>query len=54
MGLTRPGVNVRIFVNNLVNAQPKLQRYSDAPGSALVYAYTLRPRTVGLIGNWTF
>jgi iron complex outermembrane receptor protein len=54
MGLTRPGVNVRIFVNNLANAQPKLQRYSDAPGSALVYAYTSRPRTVGLMGNWTF
>jgi iron complex outermembrane recepter protein len=54
VGLTRPGVNMRIFVNNLANAQPKLQRYTDAPGSALVYAYTLRPRTVGLMGNWTF
>ena len=54
LGLTRPGVNVRIFVNNLANAQPKLQSYSDVPGSALVYAYTLRPRTVGLMGNWTF
>jgi hypothetical protein len=54
MGLTRRGVYVRIFVNNLANAQPRLQRYSDAPGSALVYAYTLRPRTVGLMGNWTF
>jgi outer membrane receptor protein involved in Fe transport len=54
LGLTRPGVNVRIFVNNATNAQPMLQRYSDAPGSALVYAYTLRPRTVGLMGNWTF
>jgi hypothetical protein len=54
MGLTRPGVNVRIFVNNLANAQPMLQRYTDAPGSALVYAYTLRPRTVGLMGTWTF
>jgi outer membrane receptor protein involved in Fe transport len=54
MGLTRPDVNVRIFVNNLANAQPRLQQYSDAPGSALVYAYTLRPRTVGLMGTWTF
>jgi iron complex outermembrane recepter protein len=54
LGLTRPGVNVRIFVNNTTNAHPLLQRYSDAPGSALVYAYTLRPRTVGLMGNWTF
>ena len=54
VGLTRPGVNVRIFVNNLANAQPMLQRFADAPGSALVYAYTLRPRTVGLMGTWTF
>ncbi|HMA00374.1 MAG TPA: hypothetical protein VKP66_20720, partial [Steroidobacteraceae bacterium] len=54
LGLTRPGVNVRLFVNNVANARPMLQRYSDAPGSALVYAYTLRPRTVGLTGNWTY
>jgi outer membrane receptor protein involved in Fe transport len=54
LGLTWPGVNVRIFVNNATNAQPLLQRYADAPGSALVYAYTLRPRTLGLMGNWTF
>jgi hypothetical protein len=50
----RLGVNVRIFVNNATNAQPLLQRYSDAPGSALVYAYTFRPRTLGLMGNWSF
>jgi outer membrane receptor protein involved in Fe transport len=54
LGLTRSRVNARIFVNNVTNAQPLLQRYTDAPGSALVYAYTLRPRTVGLMGNWTF
>jgi hypothetical protein len=41
-------------VNNLTNAQPRLQQYSDAPGSALLYAYTLRPRTLGLMGNWIF
>ena len=54
MGLTGRGVNVRIFVNNVTNAQPRLQSYADGPGSALLYAYTLRPRTVGLMGNWTF
>ncbi|MEA3108067.1 MAG: hypothetical protein QOI88_2672 [Gammaproteobacteria bacterium] len=54
LGLTQLGVNVRIFVNNTTNARPLLQRYADAPGSALVYAYTLRPRTVGLMGSWTF
>ncbi len=54
LGVTRPGVNLRLFANNVTNARPMLQRYADAPGSALVYAYTLRPRTVGLTGNWTF
>ena len=54
LGMTRPGVNLRLFANNVTNAQPMLQRYADAPGSALVYAYTLRPRTVGLSGTWTF
>lgn len=54
LGLTQLGVNVRIFVNNTTNARPLLQRYADAPGSALVYAYTLRPRTVGLMGSWSF
>ena len=28
--------------------------YADAPGSSLIYAYTLRPRTIGLTGNWSF
>jgi iron complex outermembrane recepter protein len=54
LGVARPGVNVRLFANNVTNAQPMLQRFADAPGSALVYAYTLRPRTVGLMGTWTF
>jgi iron complex outermembrane recepter protein len=54
LGLTWPSFNVRLFANNILNVQPMLQRYSDAPGSALVYAYTLRPRTVGLMGSWTF
>ena len=54
LGLTRFGLNARIFVNNVANAQPPLQRYADAPEATLVYAYTLQPRTVGLMGNWTF
>ena len=54
LGLTRAGLNARIYVNNLTNTQPRLQRYSDGVGSALVYAYTVRPRTVGVMGTWTF
>jgi outer membrane receptor protein involved in Fe transport len=54
LGLTWRSVNVRLFANNVADARPMLQRYADAPGSALVYAYTLQPRTVGLVGTWTF
>jgi outer membrane receptor protein involved in Fe transport len=54
LGLTRGGANLRLFVNNALNAQPPLQRYGDGVGSALVYAYTLVPRTVGLTGRWSF
>jgi outer membrane receptor protein involved in Fe transport len=54
LGLTWRSVNVRLFANNVADARPMLQRYADAPGSALVYAYTLQPRTVGLMGTWTF
>jgi outer membrane receptor protein involved in Fe transport len=44
----------RFTVNNLLNAHPVLHVYADAPGSALVYAYTIRPRTIGLSGDWRF
>jgi iron complex outermembrane receptor protein len=54
LGLTWSGVNIHFFVNNATNTQPLLQRYADAPGSALLYAYTLRPRTIGVSGNWSF
>ncbi len=54
LGMTHRGLNVRLFVNNVFNAQPALQRYADGLGSTLVYAYTLVPRTTGLMGTWTF
>jgi iron complex outermembrane recepter protein len=54
LGITRPDVNVRLFVNNVTNAQPLLQRYADAQGSSLVYAYTLRPRTMGVMGTFSY
>lgn len=54
LGMTRAGFDARVFVNNATNARPLLQRYADAPGSTLLYAYTFRPRTVGVMGNWTF
>jgi outer membrane receptor protein involved in Fe transport len=54
LGLIRGSLIAKLFVNNALNAQPLLQRSDDAPGSSLIYAYTLRPRTVGLASSWTF
>jgi outer membrane receptor protein involved in Fe transport len=51
-GLTWPHLNLEFFVRNALNQQPVLQLYADAPGSALLYGYTLRPRTLGLSGTW--
>ena len=54
LGLIQRDLNVRVFVNNVTNTQPPLQRYADAPGSTLVYAYTLRPRTIGIMGTLSY
>jgi outer membrane receptor protein involved in Fe transport len=44
--------DIRLFVDNALDSQPVLQRDVDAPGSPLVYAYTFRPRTIGVRANW--
>jgi iron complex outermembrane receptor protein len=54
LGVTRPNLNVHLFVNNVTNTQPLLQRDADAVGSTLQYAYTLRPRTVGVLGTFSY
>jgi outer membrane receptor protein involved in Fe transport len=46
--------DIEVFVDNALDSQPELQRDPDAPGSALVYAYTFRPRTVGVRAGWRF
>ena len=46
--------DINVFVDNALDSQPVLQRDVDAPGSPLVYAYTIRPRTVGVSANWRF
>ena len=53
-GLVRDALDLRLAVNNVLNASPQLQRYADAPDSTLFYAYTLRPRTVALSASWRF
>jgi iron complex outermembrane recepter protein len=54
LGLLWSRFDVRLFVNNALNALPVLQRDADAPGSALQYAYTFRPRTVGVAATGSF
>jgi iron complex outermembrane recepter protein len=54
LGLSGSRWDIRLFVNNALNSLPALQQNFDARGSTLIYAYTFRPRTVGLTGNWTF
>ena len=47
-------LDLRLFVNNALNAHPLLQSSADAPGSVPIYAHTLTPRTWGLAGAWRF
>jgi iron complex outermembrane receptor protein len=54
LGLSWTHWDIKLFANNVLNSLPALQRNVDAPGSTLVYAYTFRPRTVGLTANRTF
>ena len=43
-----------LFVNNVLDSQPTLQVRNHISTSDLVYATTLRPRTIGLQGNVRF
>jgi iron complex outermembrane receptor protein len=54
LGLHWTHWDIKLFANNVLNSLPTLQRNIDASGSTLVYAYTFRPRTVGLAANCTF
>jgi iron complex outermembrane recepter protein len=47
-------LDLRLFVNNALDAHPLLQSSADAPGSLPIYAHTLTPRTWGLVGAWSF
>lgn len=47
-------VDVAVFVNNVLNSQPTLQRRNYIARDTLFYATTLRPRTVGVNVNWRF
>ncbi len=51
-GLIRSNLEIRLSLDNALNSSPILQLNSDAPGSPLWYAYTFRPRTIGLSCDW--
>ena len=52
LGVTRPHWDMKMFVGNVLNSLPVLQRNADAGASSLIYAYTFRPRTVGITITW--
>jgi outer membrane receptor protein involved in Fe transport len=54
IGFHRSCADIKFFVTNALNSLPVLQAIADAAGSSLVYAYTLRPRTVGVAGSCSF
>ena len=53
-GIRWPRYDFSLFVNNLTDSLPILYRTQDTPTSTLFYGRTLRPRTVGVTGNWKF
>jgi len=54
LGLMWSKLDLRLFVNNALDAHPLLQSSADAPGSLPTYAHTLTPRRWGLAGVWSF
>ena len=52
--LSRSRVELAMYINNVLDAQPTLFRRNLVPNDTLFYANTLRPRTVGLSGNYSF
>jgi outer membrane receptor protein involved in Fe transport len=50
--MVRHRFSVRLYCNNMLNARPVLQTSGDAPGTPILYAYTLVPRTWGVAFSW--
>lgn len=48
------GADVSLFVNNVLNSHPLLQRTHDIPGSPLYYDLTFRPLTAGVTATYRF
>jgi iron complex outermembrane receptor protein len=54
LGVTWTHWDTKMFVKNALNSVPVLQRNADAGSSSLIYAYTFRPRTIGITSSWSF
>ena len=54
LSVVQPSSDIKFAVSNALNSHPSLQRFPDAPGSSLFYAYTFRPRTLSLTATRHF
>jgi iron complex outermembrane receptor protein len=54
LGVAWTHCDLRMFVNNALDSHPVLQRNADSGSSSLIYAYTFRPRTIGITSTWNF
>jgi iron complex outermembrane receptor protein len=52
LGVQRAGLDIRLSLENALNSTPALHLDTDVNGSSLLYAYTFRPRTIGLVMSW--
>jgi outer membrane receptor protein involved in Fe transport len=48
LGVTRPALEFRLAIKNVLNSRPTLHATSDGGNSNLYYAYTFEPRSVAL------
>jgi iron complex outermembrane recepter protein len=48
LGFEKGELRINVYVDNLLNSHPTLQLSGDAPGTPVLYAYTFRPRTIGV------
>ena len=54
VGYARKGMDVSLFINNLLNSTPWLSKYQGVGSSNLITYTTFRPRTVGISANYDF
>ena len=54
VGYRHNGVDVSLFINNVLNSTPWLSKYQGVASSNLITYTTFRPRTIGLAVNYDF